>query len=311
MEELPPEQKETDAAMSTKQTGAELFCEDPGPVKDTKRKPRVVSVEGLIGGGKTSLIASFMKELEARRPDLKVRYVPEPVGEWMRVGALQRFYASAEKDNRADAVYVFQTFTYVTRIKGVLQALREAPDADILLTERTILTDRHVFMGVQTELVGPELMTMYGAWCDLFAELLAPLDLSGALYVYLRPSVETCMERVQQRARSGEIETARGSPPAKNPDTPAPAQKPSGAGGVSEEYQRCLLRAHDAFLLGAASPEAPVPEVPFDRKKQVVLVDKGLADADFRGPCAVLDEIADTIIEKIFSVWPELGRVAV
>lgn len=269
----------------------------------TGKTPRVVSIEGLIGGGKTSLIASFMAELAARRPDLKVCYVPEPVKEWLQVGALQRFYASAEKENRADAVYVFQTFTYVTRIKAVLQALREAPDADILLTERTVLTDRHVFMGVQEELVGAELMAMYGAWCDLFAELLAPLDLSEALYVYLRPSVETCMARVQQRARAGEIEAARDGA------AEAPARKPLGAGGVSEGYQRTLLRAHDAFLLGAGGGDPGfAPEVPFDRKKQVVVVDGGLADADFRGPCAALSEIVDRISDKIFSAWPELSR---
>ncbi len=267
----------------------------------------MVSVEGLIGGGKTSLIASFMAELAARRPELKVRYVPEPVKDWLEVGALQRFYASAEKENRADAVYVFQTYTYVTRVKAVLQALREAPDADILLTERTVLTDRHVFMGVQKELVGSELMAMYAAWCDLFAELLAPLDLSGALFVYLRPSVETCMARVQQRARMGEIARMSESSEAAQPEQQS-RQKPLGAGGVSEEYQRCLLGAHDAFLLGVGGTS---PEVPFDRKKQVVIVDGGLADADFRGPCAALSEITDKIIDKIFAVWPELSRGAV
>lgn len=282
------------------------------PSTNAKKAPRVVSVEGLIGGGKTSLIASFLAELAARRPDLKVSYVPEPVKEWLQVGALQRFYASTEKENRADAVYVFQTFTYVTRVKAVMQALREAPDADILLTERTVLTDRHVFMGVQEDLVGAELMSMYAAWCDLFASLLAPLDLSGALYVYLRPSIETCMARVQQRARMGEIEAVRAED-GRSATQPEEAQgcskKPLGAGGVSEDYQRCLLRAHDAFLLGAGEPSGPpAPEVPFDRKKQVVLVDGGLADADFRGPCAALSEIADKIVDKIFAAWPELGR---
>jgi deoxyadenosine/deoxycytidine kinase len=271
----------------------------------TGKAPRVISIEGLIGGGKTSLIAGLTAELAARRPDLRVRYVPEPTEEWVRVGALQRFYASAENKNRADAVYVFQTYTYVTRVKAMLQALREAPDADILLTERTVLTDRHVFMGVQKELVGAELMTMYAAWCDLFAELLAPLDLSGALYVYLRPSVEACMSRVRQRARMGEIEAVRdGAAEARGAPAEAPARAPLGAGGVSEEYQRCLLCAHDAFLLGSGAPL----EVPFDRKKQVMLVDGELADADFRGPCEALSAIADKIIDKIFAIWPELGR---
>jgi deoxyadenosine/deoxycytidine kinase len=269
------------------------------------KAPRVISIEGLIGGGKTSLIAGLMAELAARRPDLRVRYVPEPAEEWVQVGALQRFYASAENKNRADAVYVFQTYTYVTRVKAMLQALREAPGADILLTERTVLTDRHVFMGVQKELVGAELMAMYAAWCDLFAELLAPLDFSGALYVYLRPSVEACMSRVRQRARTGEIEAVRdGAASAREAPAETRARAPLGAGGVSEEYQRCLLRAHDAFLLGSG---APLPEVPFDRKKQVVLVDGELADADFRGPCEALSAIADKIIDKIFAIWPELG----
>lgn len=278
-------------------------------------EPRVLSLEGPVGAGKTTLIDRVRAAAAAR--GLRVVYIPEPVEEWERVGALQRFYAGCQaradgrvespeeaEERRAHAAYEFQTYTFTTRVEASLAeyeaagAAGEAGAADLYITERTVLTDRHVFMELQRDLVGPQLMQMYERWWGLYDRLM-PFDLGRALYLYLRPSVGACMARVARRARGGEVAEDGAAPPDNK-----------GAGGVTAAYQQRLLAAHDAFLLGgpAARAEFPaMPEPPFDRERSVLVVGGELADGDFSSGGAHCDAVVGAVLAKMAAHWPELA----
>ena len=275
-------------------------------------EPRAMSLEGPVGAGKTTLIRSVLAAVSAR--GLRAVYIPEPVEEWERVGALQRFYVGCQaradgraetpeeaEERRAHAAYEFQTYTFTTRVEASLGAYEADAAADLYITERTVLTDRHVFMELQRDLVGPQLMEMYERWWGLYDRLM-PFDLGRALYLYLRPSVGACMARVARRARGGEV-AEEGAARAAEPDD-------KGAGGVSAAYQQRLLAAHDAFLIGepGARSEFPeMPEPPFDRARSVLVVGGGLADGDFSEAGEHRDAVVGAVLAKMAAHWPELA----
>lgn len=228
--------------------------------------PLKIVVDGAIGAGKSTLIQHLADGIRAR--GLKCVVVPEPVGAWEDVGILKRFYdAGSEPDRRADITYIFQTYTFVTRVKATREAYEQNPDADVFILERSIFTDRYVFMELQREMLGPELMKMYEEWWCMWAEAM-PFRIDRA--VYLKPSISTCQDRVATRAREGEI-------PGEGEEADADAK-----GGVSEAYQLRLRKAHEAYLQGMHLGEFPhMPPCPH---KNVFVVEGRLADGDFSTP---------------------------
>lgn len=241
------------------------------------RAPVVIVVDGEIGAGKTALIGVFAAHLRGR--GLRVAVVPEPVDEWRRVGILQMFYGDPAKH-----AYAFQTYTYVTRIKKTIQVVADHPpsETDVYLLERSILTDRYVFMELQRDIIPPVFMVMYDGWWDMWARL---MPIAPTHQVYLKPSISICQERVQRRHREGEICDGGGAAAA------------TGKGGVSPEYQVRLRQAHEAFAEGRgrdAFPGMPPPAPGLVSKT----MGGDLADRDFRpgapghgAACRFLDTI--------------------
>jgi len=62
--------------------------------------------------------------------------------------------------------------------------------------------------------------TLYEGWADLWTILVPRLP---TLFLYLRPSLDVCMQRIEKRKREGEKK-------------------------ITREYQRKLLEKHDAYL---------------------------------------------------------------
>eukprot|EP01047_Picozoa_sp_COSAG01_P078159 COSAG01_NODE_14334_length_1466_cov_7.322604_2_plen_233_part_00 len=229
-------------------------------------------IDGAIGAGKTTLISHVREEFEARGYPAVV--VPEPVEEWKRVGILQEFYADPK-----GTAYDFQTYTFVTRVKETIKKVEANPRAVVFLLERSVLTDRYVFMELQRTMVGPVRMAMYEEWWNMWMRV---MPIHPSKMVYLRPSLDNCMDRVNTRAREGEIVEEDGG-------ADSEGERQSGKGGVSADYQRLLSRAHDAFLLGEHAAEFPhMPPRP--RPADVVLVEGSLADDDFSQPGAAREQ---------------------
>jgi deoxyadenosine/deoxycytidine kinase len=215
---------------------------------DRIKPPIVIALDGEIGAGKTTLIkllASYFNSI-----GLKTVAVLEPVDDWKEKGILQEFYQ--EKIRRDLVTYVFQTYTFVTRIEEILQAFDNNPDAQIFILERTVMTDRYVFMENQRDVVEASrvaLMQMYEKWWKMWTRLM-PFEITH--HIYLKPSLEECMTRVNSRAREGEVVKKEAAP-----------DKAKGVGGVSREYQAILRETHEAFLQGMHREKYPnMPETP-------------------------------------------------
>lgn len=252
----------------------------------------VVVIDGEIGAGKTTLLEHVRAALEAR--GLRVAVVPEPVDEWRAVGILEAFYADKPAELRGHVAYEFQTYTFVTRVRKTMDVVAANPAADVYLLERSVLTDRFVFMELQREMVGPLLMRMYEEWWDMWARA---MPIRPTQFVYLKPTLDNCQGRVAARGRAGEVAdlSVAGAKPADEADR----GEASARGGVSAAYQARLRRAHEAYLQGLHADEFPgMPPRPF-APEDVVVVDGRLADDDFAAPGPAADRVAEFIAGKI------------
>ena len=247
-----------------------------------RQEPLVVVIDGEIGAGKTTLIEHLRKALEEK--GMNVAVVAEPVDKWQKVGILSEFYADKSPDLRGPVAYNFQTYTFVTRVDETRSVVDANPDADVFLLERSIWTDRYVFMELLRDLVGPMYMSMYEEWWGSWAHT---MPLCPQKIVYLKPTISVCQDRVNERAREGEIVDD-----CNNGDRTA-------RGGVSTDYQARLRVAHEAYLQGfhpKAFPKMPPP--PFSRE-DVVVVEGTLADHDFSKPGDAADQTVRHIVDRI------------
>ena len=281
----------------------------------------VLVVDGLIGAGKSTALQAAAEALRARtcpttgRP-YRVAVVPEPVEKWREIGALPRFYA----DPRGRSALWFQTHAFCTRILALVEACRAEPDADAVLVERSIVTDRYVFVETLRSTLHPQELRMYEILWDMQVHVM-PFDLTRACYVYLRPSLEACMRRTADRARPEEM----GAPlvaapgqasPASSSAPPSAATKDGGGAdeaakdggggaGVTAAYQAALQVAHDALFrpptspaggVAAAPPDASAAAPPWHAAMCAVTVEGALVEDDYAAPGPARDRLAARLV---------------
>jgi len=158
-----------------------------------KQKPFVVSVEGNIGSGKSSMLKVFENMTD------KVTTVPEPVEEWQDLNGHNLLHKLYEDPGRWS--FQFQSYIQLTR----LRLLKSPTDKPVKLLERSIQNNRFCFLELakrQGSLTLPELSVLY-SWYDFLDQNMG-LDLD--LIVYLRADPEVSYERMRNRGRSEESE---------------------------------------------------------------------------------------------------------
>ena len=125
-----------------------------GVIFDTKKTRKYIIFDGIIGAGKTTLIK--LLEENMKNSGYKVKAIYEPVDEWELSGALKLFY----QDIKAHC-YEFQTYTFITRIRRLLDEIYEKEDIEYYLIERSIFTDKYIFVEMLKETLGITRMNMY------------------------------------------------------------------------------------------------------------------------------------------------------
>lgn len=157
---------------------------------------RIFSLDGNIGVGKSTLLKQIAKEF----PEILI--VQEPVDVWTALknsdgqNLLELFY----KDKQRYA-YTFQNAAILSRLKLLRDAVASARPGQIILTERSVLTDRCVFAEMLKDkgFLNDIEWQLYNTWFDTFAT-----DLPMAGIVYISNRCETAYERIQKRNRSEE-----------------------------------------------------------------------------------------------------------
>ena len=110
-------------------------------------KPIIVSIDGNIGSGKSTLIQILQEELKNND---HIIFLQEPVSEWLKVtdgktNILNNFYGDKKRWS-----YTFQNFAFITRSHIILEAIKNNmvypfQKRKVIITERSTETDKHIF----------------------------------------------------------------------------------------------------------------------------------------------------------------------
>ena len=158
---------------------------------------RIVSIEGNIGSGKSTLVERLRDTLPAE----EYHFLEEPVDAWesitdeQNVSVLARFYEDQHK-----YAFSFQMMAYISRLALLKDAMAAHP-TKVIVTERSVMTDKHVFakMMHDEDKIGTIDYKIYLRWFDYFLR-----EIPETKMVYVNTSPKVCHERVRSRNRGGE-----------------------------------------------------------------------------------------------------------
>lgn len=177
---------------------------------------KVIVIDGIIGAGKSTLINECIVP-GLRDLGWRITIVKEPVEKWVDDGLIQLFYGDPSRWGCH-----FQIKAFTDRVAECIKQYEDHADAtDLFVLERSIFSDR-LFVNLLYKSGKMTAMEYkhYNEWWSMWERV---MPFKPDLFVYLKPDVSACMDRVDERSRDGES-------------------------GVSEEYQRQLLEEHDSFL---------------------------------------------------------------
>lgn len=160
----------------------------------------IISLDGNIGAGKSTLLQEIRNKLH----DIVI--VDEPVGQWTSLknakgkSLLELFY---EDKNRWS--YTFQNCALLTRLKNIQKAVENIDTTisrpQVIITERSVLTDKHVFadMLYNAGNIDPLEWELYESWFNVFGK-----KYPVRAIIYVSTSSGTSKDRINTRNRSGE-----------------------------------------------------------------------------------------------------------
>ena len=163
------------------------------------RRPRICAIEGNIGAGKTTIYEHLKQHFASSSS--RVVFMPEPVDIWETIRdasgktILEKFYSDPKY------AFPFQIMAYSTRLAMLRKIIRENPNCELILCERSLEADHNIFAKMLFE-SGKIEDVEYQIYELLFHDTAAEFALDGAVYIDSSP--EVCHQRIAKRARAGE-----------------------------------------------------------------------------------------------------------
>lgn len=163
----------------------------------------LVSIEGNIGSGKSTIVQQLKKQL-VNTDNVNYIFIDEPVDEWNEIKdengktMIEKYYSNVEKYS-----FAFQMMAFISRIVALdnLISKTNPNKKTYLITERSIFTDKYVFakMLFDSKKIEDVEYMIYNKW---FTHLSKNIKINKIIYV--NTSHEKCFERIQKRSRDGE-----------------------------------------------------------------------------------------------------------
>lgn len=168
-------------------------------------QPIIISIEGNIGAGKSTIL----EELKTRLGDSDdIKFVKEPVDIWETIQdeegktILEKFYQDSKK-----YAFQFQVMALTTRLSLLRSTIRENPDCKVIICERSVDADKQIFAKMLHN-DGIISYIDYKIYCLLATEHARDFDMDG--YVYINADAEVCHQRILKRSRNGESQIELG-----------------------------------------------------------------------------------------------------
>ena len=162
--------------------------------------PKIISIEGNIGSGKTTILGIISNLLKTK---VGIEFLKEPVDEWINLkdskgqNILEVFYKNPERWS-----YSFQMNAYISKMKLLEKASRDA-GLELLVCERSVETDRNCFAKQLYEdgKINELEWKLYNNWYYWLKEK-TENTVDGI--IYLRCSPEISYQRINKRSRKEE-----------------------------------------------------------------------------------------------------------
>jgi len=194
--------------------------------------PIIVSIEGNIGSGKSTILDALEKHMRngpSHGPlSQRVCFIKEPVNMWESIkdgetgeNILQKFYT-----DQARYAFPFQIMACATRLFMLRKTIRENPDCEIIVCERSLEADKHIFAKMLFD-EGKIEDVNYQIYNLFYKEYEYEFGLSGI--VYINSSAKISYERIAKRSRDGES-------------------------GIPLEYLQKCKDYHDSWLIDTETP---------------------------------------------------------
>jgi deoxyadenosine/deoxycytidine kinase len=167
-----------------------------------KTRPRLISLEGNIGAGKSTFIEHMKSVFQ---DDEEIIFLQEPVDIWESVSQdgqnmLQLFYKNPTKYS-----FAFQILAFTTRLRMIKKAVADAmkPDSTVktIVMERSLEADKHIFakMLYDEGKIEPCEFQVYQMMSEDGLS-----DCSADGIIWLATEAEECHKRIGTRGREGE-----------------------------------------------------------------------------------------------------------
>lgn len=179
---------------NSKREGKEMSARQ----KDRKGDKVLICVEGNISSGKSTTVNALR---EAFQNDDRVKFLLEPLSIWEGIrdkdgnNMIKKFYGDIKR-----YAFAFQMMAYISRLDILREALSD-PDVDVIVTERSLFTDRNVFAQMLHDdgMLEDVEHTIYLKWFDSFIR-----DIPETKVFYIRTTPDVAMQRLRSRNRDGE-----------------------------------------------------------------------------------------------------------
>lgn len=164
---------------------------------------KIISIDGNIGSGKSTLLTHLKQYYNN---NANVIFLKEPVDEWEKIKdkegntMLQKFYLDQQKYS-----FAFQMMAYISRLSILRKTIREYTNQNkdnlIIITERSLYTDKHVFAKMlhDQNMIEDVTFQIYLNWFDEFS---TDFPVDSIIYVKTEPQI--CHDRIHKRSRIGE-----------------------------------------------------------------------------------------------------------
>ena len=160
-------------------------------------EPIIISVEGNIGSGKSTLIEQLEQLCQL---DPSICFIKEPLDIWNTIKdssgetILEKYYA-----NQPKYAFSFQMMAYITRLSVFRKALKGK--YKVIFMERSIYTDSAVFakMLFDDKKIEEIEYNIYTKWVHEFITDFPPIK-----FIYVRAEPDISYQRVIKRGRQGE-----------------------------------------------------------------------------------------------------------
>jgi deoxyadenosine/deoxycytidine kinase len=163
-------------------------------------KPLIISIEGNIGSGKTTIIEHLEKRLGKNKC---IVFLREPLDVWESVkdketgeNILQKFYSNPDK-----YAFPFQIMAYSSRLSMLRKAIKENPNCSAIICERSLEADKNIFAKMLHD-DGKIDDICYQIYQKYYKEFSDEFGLDGIIYI--DADAEICKQRVAKRSRQGE-----------------------------------------------------------------------------------------------------------